>query len=248
MSATADTLVIYHTADIHSRVGFGARLAALVEPGALLVDCGDVLAGSSTLYRRREPVLADLRAAPYQAFAVGNREFHYAYGAFARRARALPAPLLCSNLLDLRQRPRLFAPFLDVAAAGLRVRLVALLVPQYRTGSGWERVFGWRFLSPDAARSALEASENEPADLTILLSHMGLAADREIARSWPNLAAILGGHSHDTLTQPEVVNGVPIAHAGAYARYVGRLSLALQPSAPQRFTYGLIPLLAQTPA
>ena len=35
--------IIYHTSDIHGRVGFGTTLEQIVEPGALLVDCGDAL-------------------------------------------------------------------------------------------------------------------------------------------------------------------------------------------------------------
>src|SRR5579864_434645 len=95
-------LVIYHTADIHGRLGFGARLGALVQPASLLVDVGDSLSGSSTVFRASEPVIADLRQAPYRAQAVGNREFHYLHRKFLQRARMLPAPLVCSNLIDLR--------------------------------------------------------------------------------------------------------------------------------------------------
>ena len=73
---SAGSLIVYHTADVHGRRGFGPKLAAVVEPGALLVDCGDSLLGSSTVYRRVEPVVEDFAAAPYRAQAVGNREFH----------------------------------------------------------------------------------------------------------------------------------------------------------------------------
>jgi 2',3'-cyclic-nucleotide 2'-phosphodiesterase (5'-nucleotidase family) len=42
----------------------------------------------------------------------------------------------------------------------------------------------------------------------------------------PRLDLILGGHSHDTLPEPEYVDGVPIVHAGPYGRYASRTELA----------------------
>ncbi|MBV8171251.1 MAG: metallophosphoesterase [Candidatus Eremiobacteraeota bacterium] len=237
------TLVIYHTSDVHGRLGFGKKLAAIVEPDALLVDCGDSLTGSSTVYRRVEPVVAEFAAAPYRAQAVGNREFHYVHAWFAARARALPMPLICSNLLDLRERDAPYRRSLIVQAGGMRVRLLALLAPQYRTGSGWEFVFGWRCLSVRAAMDEMLAAL-EPADATIVLSHLGLDADRELANAYPSLSAIIGGHSHHTLERPEIVSGVPIVHAGAYAMNAGRLELDLSGARAQVASFRLIPLLA----
>jgi 2',3'-cyclic-nucleotide 2'-phosphodiesterase (5'-nucleotidase family) len=239
----AGTLTVYHTADVHGRRGFGPKLAAIVEPDALLVDCGDSLLGSSTVYRRAEPVVADFAAAPYKAQAVGNREFHYVHAWFEARARAMPMPMICSNLLDLRSRTPPFQRSLIVAAGPVRVRLLALLAPQYRTGSGWEAVFGWRFLSVTAAMDE-QLAARETADVLIVLSHLGLPADRALARAYPQIGAIIGGHSHDTLETPEIVAGVPIVHAGAYARAAGRLELDLSGPRPSVGSFRLVPLLA----
>ena len=244
MSA-AGSLVIYHTSDIHGRRGWGTALANIVEPDALLVDCGDALDGSSTFYKRHEPVMQEFASAPYRAQAVGNREFHYLHSCMLARARAMRIPWVCSNLIDLRERAPAFTRSLNVWTPHARVRLFGLLVPQYRTGSGWERIFGWRFLGPERALQEVlgQRFEHEvEADATIVLSHLGLAADRELARAFPMLAAIVGGHSHDTLAQPEIVNGVPIVHAGAFARNAGRLELTLENGHAAVASYALVPL------
>jgi 2',3'-cyclic-nucleotide 2'-phosphodiesterase (5'-nucleotidase family) len=237
-------LIVWFTADVHDRRGFGDRLRSLVGPDELLVDCGDSLRGSSTVYREHEGVVEEFARAPYRAGAVGNREFHYLHRCFAARARALPMPMLCTNLEDLRGRtPAPFASELTVLAAGLKVRLLAVLVPQYRTGSGWERVFGWRFLAPNVALArAFAAAPQGEADVTLLLSHVGLRADRALAASFPRLSAILGGHSHDALETPEIVGGVPIVHAGAFARTAGRLELDVEGSRSSVASYRLVPL------
>jgi 5'-nucleotidase len=236
-------IVIYHTSDIHAREEFGDRLAAMVEPGALLVDCGDALAGSSVFYRSQEPVIEELARAPYAAMAVGNREFHYLHRLFLARARRLPAPLVCSNVVDLRGREPVFSRELTLSTGGTHVRFLALLVPQYRTGSGWEKVFGWRFLSPDAALAEFLKPADRPAVPTVILSHLGLPADREVAQRWPGVAAILGGHTHEALWQPDLVNGIPIANAGAFAGHVGRIELSVTNGAVRFEAYTLLPLL-----
>lgn len=236
-------LVIYHTSDIHDRRGFGPKLAALVEPGTLLVDCGDSLRGSSTFFRGNEDIVEDFAAAPYAAQAVGNREFHYLHGCMLARARALGVPWVCSNLIDLREREPAFSRELTVRVRDVTVRILALLAPQYRTGSGWERLFGWRFLSPEAALEELLPHADARADATLLLSHLGLPADRTIAKRFSNLSAIAGGHSHDTLAKPEFVGSVPIVHAGPYARFAGRLELDIEDGASRVVSYRLLPLL-----
>jgi len=252
--SAARSLVVYHTSDVHARLGFGALVARTAEPGSLLVDCGDSLRGSSTLFFRDEPVTSEFAAAPYRAQAVGNREFHYVHRWFLSRARMQPMPMICSNLVDLRSRAAPFSRELHVDVDGVRVRLLAALTPQYRTGSGWERIFGWRFLAPAEALAEMlaqgRARSTPTPDATILLSHLGLDADRKIAQAFPHLSAIVGGHSHETLAQPEIVGGVPIAHAGPFAQYLGRLELRVAPasSKAQFISFRLLPLLAKNGA
>lgn len=236
-------IVIYHTSDIHARENFGQQLAAIVEPGALLVDCGDALAGSSVFYRSDEPVIEELSRAPYAAMAVGNREFHYLHNLFLARARKLPAPLVCSNVIDLRVREPVFVRELTLECGGAALRFLSLLAPQYRTGSGWEKIFGWRFLAPDVALAEFLRNGHSGGSPTVILSHLGLPADKELARRWPTVTAILGGHTHEALWQPDIVNGIPIAHPGAFAGHVGRLELSVENGKAAMTAYRLLPLL-----
>ncbi|MDE2572021.1 MAG: hypothetical protein KGM44_05805 [bacterium] len=248
-------MIVWHTSDIHDHGGFGERLRALTtrEPG-LLLDCGDSLRGSQTVYHRREPIIAEIDAAGYRAQAMGNREFHYLFGGVRARAAQMRHPLLCSNLLDTRGRALPFARDLWIEAPGGGLaHLFALLVCQYRTHSFYERLFGWRFLDPYAVAQEFAAAA-PPREFAgrpfavIALSHLGLRADRELARRLPELDLILGGHSHDTLPQPEWVGDVPIVHAGPYAGYVSRTQLDLSGARPRVAHSELLPLLAQRAA
>jgi len=243
-----ERLRIYHTSDLHDHRGIVPRLQALraAEPG-LLFDCGDSLRGSQTVYHRREPILAELDLAGYDAQGIGNREFHYVFALLAARARRMAHPLLCANLVDTRGRPLPFQPEATFARDGWRVRVFSLLVVQYPDGSPWERVFGWRFLDPfEVAR---RIAESTAADTTlVVLSHLGLRADRRLASAVPRLDLILGGHSHDTLHAPEFAEGVPIVHAGPYGRYVSRTELERDDDRGRAriARFDLLPLLADS--
>ena len=234
---------IYHTSDLHDRRHIAAPLRRLrAERPGLLVDCGDSLRGSQTVYHRSEPIIDELDAAGYDVTAIGNREFHYLFGLVGMRLRKMHHPVVCANLIDVRGRALPFATDALVRAHdGEAVRFFGLLVPQYPSGSAWERLFGWRFLDPVAV--AAEVARTTPPGVTLVaLSHLGLRADRELAQGVPQLDVILGGHSHDTLREPEVVNGVPIVHAGPYGAFASRTELVREGDRARIAAFALVPL------
>jgi len=234
---------IYHTSDLHDRRHIVAPLARLrAERPGLLVDCGDSLRGSQTVDRRDEPIVRAIDAAGYDVQAMGNREFHYLFGVVRRRIATMHHPVVCANLVDTRGRSLPFAADVTLRAAdGEPIRFFGLLVPQYAVGSPWERVFGWRFRDPYEVASEIAATT--PAGTTLVaLSHLGLRADRELAARVPQLDLILGGHSHDTLVQPERVGDVPIVHAGPYGAFASRTELVRDGERARIVDFALEPL------
>jgi len=238
---------IYHTSDIHDHRHVAAPISALraARPG-LYVDCGDSLRGSQTVYHRREPIIAELDAAHVDVQAMGNREFHYVFGAVRARVAQMHHPFVCANLVDTKGRALPFRADVTVqrddAGTPWALRFFGLLVVQYPEGSFFERVFGWRFLDPIAVAQRM-ADTTPPGTTLIALSHLGLRHDRLLAQRVPRLDLILGGHSHDTLAEPEVVAGVPIVHAGPYGAFASRTELAKDAAGRARITdFALEPL------
>lgn len=234
---------IYHTSDLHDRRGIAPRLRALRErdPG-LLFDCGDSLRGSQTVYHRDEPIMAEIDAAGYDAQAIGNREFHYLFPLLNARARRMRHPLVCTNLVDTKGRALPFVRSLVFEREATRIHVLGLLIMQYPAGSAWERIFGWRFLDPWAAVGPYARSMPE-GEMLVVLSHVGLRLDRELAQRVPRIDLLLGGHSHDTLFEPAYVGSVPIVHAGPYGRYVSRSELVYEGSRFSLRDSSLVPLL-----
>lgn len=245
-------LRIYHTSDLHDHRGIVQPLRELRErePG-LLFDCGDSLRGSQTIYHRREPIIGEIDAAGYDAQGIGNREFHYLFGCLRARAAQMHHPLVCTNLIDTKGRELPFTRSLTIDANGpstgwgqaVRVHILSLLIMQYPVGSPWERVFGWRFLDP--ARAIEEfVRQIPPGDPIVVLSHLGLSLDRKLAAAVPRIDLLLGGHSHDTLVQPEYVGDVPIVHAGPYGKFVSRTQIARDGERWKIHAFDLVKLLS----
>jgi 5'-nucleotidase len=220
---------IYHTSDIHDHRHIAEPIGALraKRPG-VYVDCGDALRGSQTVFHRREPVIAALDAAHVDVQAMGNREFHYLFGAVRARAAQMRHRLICANLVDTKGRALPFTAdavlHRDDDGTPWSLRFFGLLVVQYPQGSPWERLFGWRFLDPLAVAEEIAAA-TPPETTLIAMSHLGLRLDRRLAERVPRLDLILGGHSHDTLAAPEYVGDVPIVHAGPYGAFASRTEL-----------------------
>ncbi len=236
-------LRIYHTSDLHDHRGIAPRLHELraTLPG-LLFDCGDALRGSQTLYYRKEPIVREIDDAGYDAQGLGNREFHYLFALLAARAQTMRHPLVCTNLVDLRNRPLPFAHDLWFERDEWRVRVFSLLVVQYPAGSPWERLFGWCFRDPfEVAREV--AAETPDGVVLVLLSHLVLEFDRRLAAEVQRLDLLLGGHSHDTLYAPSYVGDVPIVHAGPYGAFVSRTELRRVGTRTRVERFSLVPLL-----
>lgn len=227
-------LIILHTNDIHGRVEGLARVATLVariradNPGTpvLYFDCGDseeslVRVSSITKGVAMHRLLS---AAGCDAATVGNAAAQR-YGPEVLRGHAAAAsyPLILANirapngtsLAGVRRR--------HVLDAGrLRLGITGVTSVEF----GYYDAFEVETRSPiPVVREELRALHLERARAVVVLSHLGLARDRELAAAVPDLPLILGAHSHDLLTQGERVGGVAIAQAGDSAEHLGRVDL-----------------------
>ncbi|HNH47791.1 MAG TPA: 5'-nucleotidase C-terminal domain-containing protein, partial [Myxococcota bacterium] len=92
------------------------------------------------------------------------------------------------------------------------------------------------------------------ADLVVILSHMGLDDDIEMARQFPEIDLIMGGHHHVAIDPPLVVTNeetgkrVIVCHSGAFAKFVGRLDLVVQDGQILSHDYTLFPVDRTVPA
>ncbi len=65
----------------------------------------------------------------------------------------------------------------------------------------------------------------EEVDIIVLLSHLGLTEDQEIARRIDDVDVIIGGHTHHLLRTGETINNTVITAAGKHCTFAGEVIL-----------------------
>lgn len=86
----------------------------------------------------------------------------------------------------------------------------------------------WHAWQIDEFMPTLLARLTDKVDVIILLSHLGIDADRKIAQAYPQIDVILGSHTHHLLEHGEICGQTLICAAGKWGQYVGKVTLQLE--------------------
>ena len=227
------TLEILHWNDVHGRWDGLARLGARARQirgsaahPVLVLDGGDVEENSVRLSALSYGVAGWrlLGAAGVDAAVAGNGGLlRYGPAVLPRYAEALGSPPLVCDLEDADGRtPEGAAASTLLSAGDLRIGIIGItdFYHQYAVFGLHERG------RVTAVRREATLLRERGADVVVLLSHAGINHDRGL--SWSvrdKVDLIVGGHTHDLLTEGERDQGVPIAQAGCYAEHLGRVLL-----------------------
>jgi 2',3'-cyclic-nucleotide 2'-phosphodiesterase/3'-nucleotidase len=200
-AATALTLVIAATTDVHGRLrgydyyrnatepGLGlARVATIVDslraahPGrVVLVDAGDLLQGNPLTYvaarspvGRTHPVIDAMNAAGYDAMAIGNHEFNYGLPVLERALSGARFAVLAANAYKPDGRPA-YRRWVMLERLGVRVAIVGATTPGSMI---WDREhlrgrLVIRDIVPDV-RNAVTEARAAGADVVVAVLHSGL--------------------------------------------------------------------------
>lgn len=113
---------------------------------------------------------------------------------------------------------------------------------------------GVRVLEPiDVLPREISKLRSNGADIVVVVSHMGLDDDQEMARDIPGIDIVIGGHHHVAIDPPLVVTNeetgrrVPIVHSGAFAKFVGRLDVVVRDGEVLSHDYSLFAVDATVP-
>jgi 2',3'-cyclic-nucleotide 2'-phosphodiesterase/3'-nucleotidase len=249
-------------------------------PHVLLVDCGDTIQGSplAGVYqagwregatRAPEPMMLVMNEIGYDAMVVGNHEFNFGLKSFSAARESARLPWLSANTETDGSLPA-FAPYLLKTVAGVKVAIIGITtaaIPQWEKP---ENILGLSWLAPEeGVRRALVALEAEKPDVVLVAVHGGLGRDPDtgevranelpgenpawqIAERFPQLAAVIYGHSHRR--EPgRRVGKVLLQQPRPWAMELARLDLALERETGGRWrlasaTSRLLPVTSDTPA
>jgi 2',3'-cyclic-nucleotide 2'-phosphodiesterase (5'-nucleotidase family) len=230
----------------HGDLGGLARCATQIRawqaanPHSILLDIGDVYQGTEVSLDTRGALMINcLNALNYDAWVVGNHEFDWGIDAFTSCAKRSRMPVLSGNALWEGHAPGSagsgfpqLRPYLVKEVDGFRIAIIGLTTPALSTWLPPENLRGFEALDPvQALRELLREVSDLRPDAIVLAGHMGLIRrDDEanqigaLTREFPQLAAVLGGHTHQNHSG-EWVNGVLYTQADHYGIYAGKVDL-----------------------
>jgi 5'-nucleotidase len=110
-------------------------------------------------------------------------------------------------------------------ASGVKVGMIGLTAPF----PDFYNLIGWDVQDPMEILEQEIHSLRNSCDVLILLSHLGLYADRDIAAAFDEIDVIIGGHTHHLLQESEYVNQCLITTAGKQGFYFGEVELTWDP-------------------
>jgi len=161
------------------------------------------------------------------AAQIGNHEFDFGEANVAAIVGLAKHPVLGANIVDKQDRPRPYAkPFVVREKNGVRIAIVGLITRE--TKSVATGPFGdAEFADEEATLARILPGVRAESDAVVLLTHCGLEVDHRLAKRFPFVLLILGGHSH-TLIRREVKEGSTwIVQSGSKGGGVTRVALAL---------------------
>ncbi|MFP4322723.1 MAG: bifunctional metallophosphatase/5'-nucleotidase [Anaerolineales bacterium] len=248
-------LTIMHTNDTHANHeadgdgnGGIARQATVVSQirgeveNSVLLDAGDRFTGTlyHTQYRGADQIEI-MNALGYDALVLGNHEYDDGESALEAFVQGVAFPVLSANV-DYSAFPGIdeaVEPFTVLDVNGEQVGVIGITTPDsVVTSSPSDEIMFNDDLTAVAQQHIDELAE-QGVNRIIVLTHIGLSFDTELATSLSGADIIIGGHSHTLLSNtyadaageyPMVMEGadgnpVLVVQAGSNNAYLGRLDV-----------------------
>lgn len=224
-------------------VGGLLRCATIIEqwreqyPNFLLVDCGDLYQGAIESYLSRGQIMNRALAwMGYDVWVLGNHEFDWGLQSLVTAVERSEIPVLGANVGSRPGRANPLhrvRPYWIRQVDGLRVAFVGLTTDAIPTWFRPDMLGDLIFEdSVQALQRVLPEVRAQRPDLIVLLAHQGYrpfgdsAANQinRIARHFPEIDVIIGGHSHQPIEQA-MVNGILYTQAGYFGIWLGKVRL-----------------------
>lgn len=231
-----ERVYIYYTNDLHSNfeqwprtVGFLKEKKRIREQRGdtyYIVDSGDhmdrVNPISEVLMGRGNVKL--LNEVGYDVVTLGNNEgITLAHDDLYHLYDEANFKVVCANLYHQKNQPPawLLDKTILETESGLRLGFIGLTAPFQPF---YERL-GWDVTNPYQELEKTILNLSEETDGIVLLSHLGISEDEEIARKFPEIDVIIGGHTHHLLRTGQYVNNTILTSAGKHCMYAGEVIL-----------------------
>ena len=174
------------------------------------------------------------------AAVMGNHELDYGQDVFRRLLQQADFPVLAANVIAQPEPFPTRSSLLIAKPGGPTLGILGLTTAELTTATHPRNAVGISVSDPEQVARERLPELRAQADLVVVLSHLGLAEDRQLAGEIPGIDLVVGGHNHFVLDEPMMVGDVPILQAGERGRWLGRLDIGCRDGRPVRTGYRLM--------
>ncbi len=228
----------------------------------VLVDSGDLFSGTAFSELTHGEVDCEAyELMRYDAIGLGESDLTYGKKALLDFRKRFHVPWVSANVVSGGQP--YIRPYV-LKATGVRVGLIGFCNPATPALIGRDGVRGLIFNPPGASAKGLHSIFKKDADIFVVLSNLGVEADKKFAKDNLFIHVVIGGYSETLLTAPIVTQskdgsllGPIIGQAGSRGLYLGRLDLTVEGHRDPKtkiaaysivdYHYQLIPITADLP-
>ena len=254
----------------YGKVGGFAHLRTLVSrlreeygPGrTLLLDGGDTWQGSGTALWSRGRDMVDACNRLGVDVMTGHWEFTYRDHEVRANIDALNAEFVAQNV-RVREEAlfdgveafdedtgHAFPPYTVKSAGDKRIAIIGQAFPYTPIANPRRFIPDWTFGIRDDDLQVLvdEVRASERPDALVVLSHNGMDVDIKMASRVAGVDAILGGHTHDGMPAPTLVENsggrTLVTNAGSNGKFLAVLDLDIGDSGVRDYRYRLMPVFS----
>ncbi|MGG0753043.1 bifunctional metallophosphatase/5'-nucleotidase [Brevibacillus laterosporus] len=253
-NAITTHITIAHTNDVHGHIDenesgkeFGyAKMSTLIKEwreenkNFLLLDAGDTFQGTVFVNQfKGESILPILNYLNYNTMAAGNHEFDFGYEQLLKLRDQLKYPVINANVIK-EDGTNLLVPVYKTEINGKKFAFLGFVAEDTPILTHPDNVKGLTFKSPVEMAKKMVPELKKEVDHVVVVSHIGVDVDREVAKAVDGIDLIVGGHSHTPLQQPEKINNTYIVQDWEYGKSLGRADLFYYKNKLVGFSGGLV--------
>lgn len=242
----------------YGKVGGFAHLKTLVDQvraqrkGAVLLDGGDTWQGSWTALKTKAQDMVDAQLA--LGVDVMTAHWEMTYGAdrvkeIIEKDFAGKIDFVAQNVVSADFEEPVFAPYVIKEINGVPVAIIGQAFPYTPVANPKHLIPEWSFgIRDDRMQEMVDEARGKGAKVVVVLSHNGMDVDLKMASKVTGIDAIMGGHTHDGVFQPVVVENASgktlVTNAGSNGKFLGVLDLDVKDGKLVDYRYKLLPVFS----
>ncbi|MBO9679937.1 MAG: thiosulfohydrolase SoxB [Acidovorax sp.] len=242
----------------YGRVGGFAHLSTLVKrlkasrKGALLLDGGDTWQGSATSLWTNAQDMVDACKLLGVDVMTGHWEFTYGMERvqeIVQKDFEGKVDFVAQNVKTTDFGDPVFKPYVIREINGVPCAIIGQAFPYTPIANPRYMVADWSFgIQDDNLQKMVDEARGKGAQVVVVLSHNGMDVDLKMASRVRGIDAILGGHTHDGMPVPTLVENAGgktiVTNAGSNGKFLGVLDFDVQGGKVRDFRYRLLPVFA----